>query len=94
MAAREAELLPMSYFHVVFTLPSASGNIAYHNRVVIYGLLFSASAETMLTTPPTPGISAPSSASPRYSRARIKGGTVRPSAFAAFRLTTGSKMVR
>jgi hypothetical protein len=49
MAARETELLPVSYFHVVFTLPSAIGDIAYHNKVVIYDLLFTASAETMLT---------------------------------------------
>src|SRR5215813_1011626 len=40
MTAREAELLPVSYFHVVFTLPSAIGDIAYHNKAVIYGLLF------------------------------------------------------
>ena len=49
MAAREAELLAMPYFHVVFTLPSAIGDIAYHNKAVIYGLLFKASAETVLT---------------------------------------------
>jgi len=49
MAAREAELLPVSYFHVVFTLPSAIGDIAYQNKAVIYDLLFTASAETMLT---------------------------------------------
>jgi hypothetical protein len=49
MAAREAELLPVAYFHVVFTLPSAIGDIAYHNKAVIYDLLFAASAETMLT---------------------------------------------
>jgi hypothetical protein len=49
MAAREAELLPVAYFHVVFTLPSAIGDIAYHNKAVIYDLLFKASAETMLT---------------------------------------------
>jgi Putative transposase/Transposase zinc-binding domain len=49
MAAREAELLPMSYFHVIFTLPSAIGDIAYHNKAVIYDLLFKASSETMLT---------------------------------------------
>jgi hypothetical protein len=49
MAAREAELLPVPYFHVVFTLPSAIGDIAYHNKAVIYDLLFTASAETMLT---------------------------------------------
>ena len=49
MAAREAELLPVPYFHVVFTLPSAIGDIAYHNKAVIYDLLFKASAEAMLT---------------------------------------------
>jgi 8-oxo-dGTP pyrophosphatase MutT (NUDIX family) len=49
MAAREAELLPVPYFHVVFTLPPAIGDIAYHNKTMIYDLLFTASAETMLT---------------------------------------------
>jgi hypothetical protein len=49
MAAREAELLPIAYFHVVFTLPSAIGDIAYQNKAVIYDLLFKASSETMLT---------------------------------------------
>jgi hypothetical protein len=49
MAARAAELLPVPYFHVVFTLPSAIGDIAYQNKAVIYDLLFAASAETMLT---------------------------------------------
>jgi hypothetical protein len=49
MAAREAELLPIPYFHVVFTLPSTIGDIAYHNKAVIYDLLFKASSETMLT---------------------------------------------
>jgi len=49
MAARAAELLPVPYFHVVFTLPSAIGAIAYQNKAVIYDLLFRVSAETMLT---------------------------------------------
>jgi hypothetical protein len=49
MAARAAELLPVPYFHIVFTLPSAIGDIAYQNKAVIYDLLFAASAETMLT---------------------------------------------
>ena len=49
MAAREAELLPIPYFHVVFTLPSAIGDIAYQNKAVIYDLLFKVSSETMLT---------------------------------------------
>jgi len=48
MAAREAELLPNPYFHVVFTLPSAVGDVAYQNKAVIYDLLFKASSETML----------------------------------------------
>jgi hypothetical protein len=49
MEARAAELLPVPYFHVVFTLPAAIGDIAYQNKAVIYDLLFTASAETMLT---------------------------------------------
>jgi len=49
MEEREAELLPVPYFHIVFTLPSAIGDIAYQNKRVIYDLLFKASAETMLT---------------------------------------------
>ena len=49
MEARQAELLEVPYFHVVFTLPSQLGAIAYHNKAVIYDLLFKASSETLLT---------------------------------------------
>jgi hypothetical protein len=49
MADREADLLPVPYFHVVFTLPAEIGDIAYQNKAVIYDLLFKASSETMLT---------------------------------------------
>jgi Putative transposase/Transposase zinc-binding domain len=49
LAEREAELLPVPYFHVVFTLPAAISDIAYHNKPVIYDLLFKASSETLLT---------------------------------------------
>src|SRR5216117_4345016 len=49
LAEREAELLPVPYFHVVFTLPTAIADIAYQNKAVIYDLLFKASAETVLT---------------------------------------------
>ena len=49
LAEREAELLPVSYYHLVFTLPAAIGNIAYHNKAVIYGRLFKAAAETLIT---------------------------------------------
>jgi Transposase zinc-binding domain len=48
LAEREAELLPVGYFHVVFSLPSQIADIAYHNKRVIYGLLLQVSAETML----------------------------------------------
>src|SRR5260370_1262127 len=44
LAERESELLPVPYFHVVFTLPAPIGDIAYHNKAVIYDLLFKASA--------------------------------------------------
>ena len=49
LAEREAELLPVGYFHVVFSLPSEIADLAYHNKRVIYGLLLQVSAETMLT---------------------------------------------
>jgi hypothetical protein len=48
LAEREAELLPTPYYHVVFTLPTAIGDIAFQNKAVIYDLLFKASAETMI----------------------------------------------
>ena len=49
MAARAAELLPVPYFHVVFTLPAAIADIAHQNKAAIYDILFTASAETMTT---------------------------------------------
>ncbi|MFZ0791493.1 MAG: IS91 family transposase [Chromatiaceae bacterium] len=49
LAAREADLLPVEYYHVVFTLPAPIGQIAYHNKAVIYALLFQAAAETLLS---------------------------------------------
>src|SRR4030088_2138398 len=49
LAEREVDLLPVPYFHVVFTLPAQIADIAYQNKAVIYDLLFKISAETMLT---------------------------------------------
>jgi hypothetical protein len=46
---RQAELLPVPYFHVVFTLPALIAEIAFHNKAVVYGLLFRAAAETLRT---------------------------------------------
>jgi len=49
LAARQAELLPVAYYHVVFTLPAPIADIAYQNKAEIYGLLFKAAAETLIT---------------------------------------------
>ena len=49
LAAREADLLPVDYYHVVFTLPAPIAEIAYYNKAVVYTLLFKAAAETLTT---------------------------------------------
>jgi hypothetical protein len=49
LADREADLLPVEYYHVVFTLPAAVADIAYQNKAVVYDLLFKATAETLTT---------------------------------------------
>jgi hypothetical protein len=46
---REAELLPVPYYHVVFTLPASIGAIAFHNKAVVYDLLFTTAAKTLTT---------------------------------------------
>tara|TARA_R110000868_G_scaffold411574_1_gene705457 strand:- start:5000 stop:6226 length:1227 start_codon:yes stop_codon:yes gene_type:complete len=54
MAARAEDLLPVEYFHVVFTLPGEIAQIAYWNKRAVYGLLFRASAETVMTVAADP----------------------------------------
>ena len=49
LEARQADLLPVEYYHVVFTLPAPISAIAYYNKAVIYGLLFDVAAETLRT---------------------------------------------
>jgi len=49
LAAREAELLPVPYFHLVFKGPATIGAIAYQNKAKVYGLLLKAAAETLIT---------------------------------------------
>jgi putative transposase/transposase-like zinc-binding protein len=49
LANREAELLPVPYYHMVFTLPAAIADIAYQNKAVIYDILFKTAAETLVT---------------------------------------------
>jgi hypothetical protein len=61
MAARAEDLLPVEYFHVVFTLPAEIARIAYWNKREVYGLLFRASAETVTTI----------AADPRHLGARV-----------------------
>ncbi len=66
LAAREADLLPVGYFHVVFTLPAEIAPIAYQNKAVVYDLLFRTAAETLLTI----------AADPKHLGARIGATTV------------------
>jgi hypothetical protein len=61
LEARKADLLPVGYFHVVFTLPAEVADIALQNKALVYGLLFKAASETMLTI----------AADPRHLGARI-----------------------
>lgn len=49
LAEREADLLPVGYFHVVFTLPAEVAAIAFYNKALVYDLLFKAVSETILT---------------------------------------------
>jgi len=49
LADRQAELLPVPYFHIVFTLPGPVADIAYHNKAVVYDLLLRTAAETLIT---------------------------------------------
>jgi hypothetical protein len=49
LEARQAELLPLAYYHVVFTLPAQIGDIALQNKAVVYGILFQAASEALLT---------------------------------------------
>jgi len=49
LAEREAELLPVEYFHLVFTLPSPLRDLAFHNKAVMYDILMRAAADTTLT---------------------------------------------
>jgi hypothetical protein len=47
--ARQADLLPVEYYHVVFTLPAPIADLAYQNKAELYGLLFDMAAEVLLT---------------------------------------------
>ena len=60
--ARQADLLPVEYYHVVFTVPRPISDIAYQNKAVVYAILFKAAAETLITI---------AAADPRHLGARI-----------------------
>src|SRR5262249_57140108 len=49
LAARQAELLPVPYFHVVFTVPAAAAEIAFQNKETVYAIVFRAAAEALRT---------------------------------------------
>ena len=61
LEARQTDLLPVEYYHVVFTLPAPVRDIAYYNKAVVYSILFKAAAETLRTI----------AADPRHLGARI-----------------------
>src|SRR5215207_8212774 len=67
LAARQAELLPVPYFHVVFTLPAPAGEIAFQSRPPYMQSCFAPPPRRSPPSRPIPGISAPRSASPRFS---------------------------
>jgi hypothetical protein len=48
LEARQADLLPVDYYHVVFTLPAPIADVAYQNKAVVYALLFDVAAEALL----------------------------------------------
>ena len=62
LAEREAELLPVPYFHVVFTLPARIADIAYQNKEMIYDLMFKAHPSPCSPLQPIPSILALASA--------------------------------
>ncbi len=63
VADRQAELLPVPYFHIVFTLPAPIAEIAFQNKAVVYAILFKAAADAMTAL----------AANPRRLGARIGG---------------------
>jgi len=69
LAAREADLLPVGYFHVVFTLPAEIAPIGYQNKAVVYDLLFHTAGKRCSRSPPIPSTSAFASAPPLCSTA-------------------------
>ncbi len=62
LAARQAELLPVPYSHVVFTLPPPIAEIAFHNKETVYAMLCKVAAETLRTIAADP-IRCPASSS-------------------------------
>ena len=68
LEARQTDLLPVDYYHVVFTLPAPISAIAYYNKAVIYGLLFEVAAEVLRTI----------AADPRHLGAQIGATLVLP----------------
>ena len=65
------ELLPVPYFHVVFTLPGPIADIAYHNKAVVYDQLLKVAAETLITIAPTGQVRGLKAHDPKHLGARI-----------------------
>jgi Putative transposase/Transposase zinc-binding domain len=71
LADRQAELLPVPYFHVVFSLPRPIADIAYQNKAVVYDLLLKVAAETLITIAPTGQARGLKAHDPKHLGARI-----------------------
>src|SRR5258708_6390393 len=54
LAGRQAQMPPVPYFHVVFTLPAPGGEIAFQNKSIVYAILFRTAAETLATIAANP----------------------------------------
>ena len=91
LEARRAELLPVPYYHVVFTLPAPIADIAYTNKAVIYDALFKAASETLLRIAADPSISVPRSASPWCCTAGARRSPIIPTFIASCRVAASRR---
>src|ERR1700737_3416934 len=94
LAARQADLLPVPYFHVVFTLPAPIAAIAFQNKAVVYAILFKAAAEAMTTLAANPrrlgGAIGGVAALPPWGRRLF----IIPTSIASFRVAASRPMAR
>ena len=94
LAARQADLLPVAYFHVVFTLPAEIAAIAFQNKAIVYAILFKAAAQTLRMIAANPRRLAPRSASSRCCTAGARPSPIIPTCIASCRAAACPSMAR